>query len=62
MQGIFDGILFNHKKEWNHAICSNIDRPTDYHSTWTKTKTSIIWYHLYVEPKKGYKTEIDLQT
>ena len=32
----------------------------------TKEKTGIIWYHLYVESKKGrseliYKTEIELQ-
>ena len=25
------GILLGHKEEWNNAICSNMDRPRDYH-------------------------------
>ena len=25
-------ILLSHKKEWNNAICSNMDRPRDYHT------------------------------
>ena len=39
------------EKEWNIAICSNMDGPTDYHSKWSQTKINIIWYHLYVESK-----------
>ena len=27
---IYNGILLSHKKEWNHAICSNMDGPRDY--------------------------------
>ena len=36
-----------------------------YHTKWSKSKTNIIWYHLYVESKKDdtskliYKTETD---
>ena len=26
-----------HKKEWNDAICSNIDGPRDYHTEWGKS-------------------------
>ena len=26
---IYDGILLSHKKEWNNAICSNMDGPRD---------------------------------
>ena len=26
------GILLSHKKEWNNAICSNMDGPRDYHT------------------------------
>ena len=36
------------KKEvwWNNAICSNMDRPRDYHAKWSKSKrTNITWYH-----------------
>ena len=24
------------KKEWNNAICSNMGRPRDYHTKWSK--------------------------
>ena len=45
-----------------------MDRPRDCHTKWSKTKTNIIWYHLFVESKKKkkhtktYKTETDSQT
>ena len=46
-----------------------MDGPRDYHSKWSKSKTNIIWYHLYVGSKKKndrkeliYKTEINSQT
>ena len=43
------------KKEWNNAICNNMDGPRDYYTKWSKinikTKVNII-YHLYVESKK----------
>ena len=29
---IYSGILLSHKKEGNNAICSNMDRPRDYHT------------------------------
>ena len=65
---IYNGILLSYKKEWNNAICSNMDELRDYHTNWSQTKTNIIWYHLYGESKKNdtneliYKTEIDSQT
>ena len=31
------GILLSHEKEWNNAICSNMDGPRDYHTTWSKS-------------------------
>ena len=34
---IYNGILFNHKKEWNNAICSNMDEPKEYHTKWSKS-------------------------
>ena len=33
---IYSGILLSHKKEWNNAICSNMDGPRDYHTKWSK--------------------------
>ena len=34
---IYNGILLNHKKEWNSAICSNMDGSRDCHSEWSKS-------------------------
>ena len=33
---IYSGILLGHKKEWNNAICSNMDATRDYHTKWSK--------------------------
>ena len=35
---IYNGILLSHKKEWNNAICSNMDGPRDYHTKWNKSE------------------------
>ena len=32
MVHIYSGILLGHLKEWNNAICSNMDGPRDYHT------------------------------
>ena len=57
------------KKEWNDAICSNLDEPRDYHTKWRKSdRERQISYHLCVESLKNdtnkfiYKTEIESQT
>ena len=34
---IYNGILLSHEKEWNNAICNNMDGPRDYHIKWRKT-------------------------
>ena len=31
-----NGLLLSHKKEWNIAICSNMDGPRDYHAKWVR--------------------------
>ena len=31
------GILVSHLKEWNNAICSNVDGPRDCHTEWSKS-------------------------
>ena len=36
MAHMCNGRLLIHKKEWNNDICSNMDRPRDYHAKWTK--------------------------
>ena len=35
---ICNGILLSHKKEWNNAICSNMDGPRDDHTKWSKSE------------------------
>ena len=34
-----NGIPLSHKKEWNGAMCSNMDGPRHYHTKWNKSKT-----------------------
>ena len=66
-----NGILLSHRKEWNNAICSNMDGPRDYHAKWSKSEKEK--YHMIslicgiLKKKKGsieltYKAEIAPQT
>ena len=67
---IYNGILLIHKKEWNNAICSNMDGPGDYHTKWSKSdrERQISYDIAYMWNLKSdtneliYKTEIDSQT
>ena len=42
---IYSGILLSHKKEWNNAICSDMDGCRDCHTEWSKSKTERQKYH-----------------
>ena len=46
-----NGILLSHRKEWNSAICGDMDEPRDYQTEWSirKGMTDTMWYHLHVE-------------
>jgi len=44
---IHNEIQPRHKKEWNVAICSNID--LDYHTKWSKSDGEIQIYRLHVK-------------
>ena len=67
---IYNGILLSHKKELNNAICSNMDRPRDYHIKQSKSERerqipydiTYIW-NLIKNDTNGliYKTETDSQ-
>ena len=49
---MYDGLLLSHEKEWNNAICSNMDGPRDDHTKWSKSeRDKYLWYRLYVESK-----------
>ena len=34
---IYNEILPSHLKEWNNAICSNMDGPREFHTEWSKS-------------------------
>ena len=57
MVHMYNGILLSHKKEWNNAICSNMDGPRDCHTEWSKSDWERQIYDItYVwNLKKGYK-------
>ena len=62
------GILLNYKKEWNSAICSNMDAPKDYHTKWSKSERErqipydITCMESKIWNKGAYKTGTDSQT
>ena len=64
---IYNGLLLNHKKEWNNAICSNMDGTQDYHTKLVKERQiSYAITHMRNLVLKGYKwtylqAETDLQ-
>ena len=60
---IYHGILLSHKKEWNNAICCNIDGHRECHTEWSKSdrEGEISWYPLYMESKKKWYKETCLQ-
>ena len=64
---VYNGILLSHKKEWNNAICSNMDGPRDYH-TKSDREIQISYDITYMWNLKNdtneliYKTETDSQT
>ena len=66
---IYNGVLPSHKKEWNNAICSNMDGPRDYHTKWSKLDRerqiydiTYMWSLKYDTNELIYKTETDSQT
>ena len=70
MVHIYNGIFLSHKKEWNNAICSNMDGPRDCHTEWNKSEReqqipydiTYMWNLKYDRNELTYETETDLQT
>ena len=44
---VYNGILFNHKKEWNSAICSNMNGPID-----DQNEINLKWSLTQVKPSR----------
>ena len=67
---IYNGVLLSHKKEWNNAICSNMDGLRDHHTKWSKSDRqrqipydiTYMWNLKYDTNELIYKTETDSQT
>ena len=61
-----NGVLLSHKKEWNNAICSNMNGPRDYHTNEVIQRkiTYDITYMLNVKMRYKwiYKIERDSKT
>ena len=57
-------ILLSHKKEWNNAMCSNMDGPRGYHTMWNKPEEDK--YHAmsvicgYLKKKKKKKIQMNI--
>ena len=49
----YNEVQLDHEKEWNNAICSNMDRLRA--AKWRKKKANIVWYHLSVESQMWQK-------
>ena len=41
---MYNGLLLSHRKEWNIAICSNMDGPGDYHTEWNKSEKCGLYF------------------
>ena len=67
---IYNGILLSHKKEWNNAICNNMDATRDYHTKWSKSErerqtpydTTYMWNLKYDTNEPTYETETESGT
>ena len=47
---IHNGILCNHKKEWNSVICDNMVGPGEYYVQGSKVlERHTVWFHLSVK-------------
>ena len=67
MVHIYNGILLSHNKEWNNALCSNMDGPRDCHTEWSKSDrdrqiSNDITYMWNLKSELIYKTETDSES
>ena len=60
---ILNGICLSHKKEWNSAICSNMDESRDYHTKWSNSdREGQIAYKWNLKKKKEDTNELIYKT
>ena len=54
MVHIYNEVLLSHKKEWNWAICTDVDGPRVCHTEWSKSEREK--YHILMQYVKSRKT------
>ena len=67
---IYSRILLSHEKEWNNAICNNMNGIIDYHTKWNKSERerqipydiTYIWNLKRGTNEPIYEKETDSQT
>ena len=70
MVHLYNGILLSHKKEWNNAVCTNMDVTRDYHTKWRKSERerqipydiTYMWNLKHDTNEHIYETETESQT
>ena len=67
MKYVYAMEYYYYKKEWNNAICSNMDGPRDYYTKWSKSEkdkehdTTYMWNLKYDTSGFIYKTKTHRQ-
>ena len=64
---VHNGIILSHKKQWNNAICTNIDGPRDDRIKWSKSERerqilydiTYMWNLKYDTKEFIYEKEVD---
>ena len=51
----YNRVLFTHSKEWNLAICDNMDGPWRCYAKWNKTEKDNVQSKKHVQSKKQQK-------
>ena len=70
MVHVYNGILLSYIKEWNNAICNNMDATKDYHIKCSKSErerqipydVTYMWNLKYDTNELIYETETESQT
>ena len=58
VHSIDNGILLGHKKEWNNAICINMDGPRDCQTEWSKSEKDK--YHMILLKCETKKKKVQM--
>ena len=57
---VHNGILPSHKKEWNFAICSNMNGLGGHYAKWNKSERQILYDIMYMWNLKKYNKLVNI--